>query len=223
MVVSRRVGGYRGQAKVVREFSMLPRQTFISVFTQKVSPLTPIRYSGNFKEDEFHGRGKQFYEVGSIKYDGLYSKATNYFKGKEYKENGLISYDGELLNYKAHGQGRHYHEGLLTYEGFFENNQLCGFGTLYHMRSTVKEYVGFFKNDEFNGYGEKFDYCGQLLCKAYWKDHKIERMCLTEYDLENGYEILDIEGDCTEEGDKTYIGETKGDEPSGWGTLWINS
>lgn len=58
-----------------------------------------LLYEGEFKDDEYHGKGTLYYEDGeTVQYKGKFKKGDFHGKGKLYDENGKKIYKGKFKN-----------------------------------------------------------------------------------------------------------------------------
>lgn len=83
-----------------------------------------IKYSGMFKDGEFHGKGTFYYLFFKKSYSGEWYEGKRSGKGISYsKDSGQVIYEGEWKDDLMHGVGRLYDDnGNLIYEGsFFED------------------------------------------------------------------------------------------------------
>lgn len=68
-----------------------------------------------------HGEGREFhYQTGALLYEGDFNNNRWSGRGKEYYPNGQLRYQGEFRNSSWHGQGEYFDiEGNLVYAGDF--------------------------------------------------------------------------------------------------------
>ena len=59
-----------------------------------------IIYQGMFKDDEYHGRGQEFWPNGHVKYDGMYINSRRNGFGQSYWENGNRCVSGNVEEVK---------------------------------------------------------------------------------------------------------------------------
>lgn len=123
-------------------------------------------YEGDFKDGEFHGLGKFFWEDGAYykgdfkkgKKDGLgFLKMPNgeYYEG-DFKDENITGtgyfqmmdgsrYLGEFSDCRKSGYGKEYYYGnKLKYEGNYANDKFNGIGKLYSEPQNHLEYNGLF-------------------------------------------------------------------------------
>jgi hypothetical protein len=83
-----------------------------------------IQDTGIFEKDELNGHAKTYYHGGLI-YEGGYKDGEFRGKGKLYFENGNLRYDGELKGGKFHGKGTFYKEDMsVVYIGEWSNGDV---------------------------------------------------------------------------------------------------
>src|SRR5690606_23129805 len=104
---------------------------------------------GSYIDGMREGNGKMFYADGSLAYigafheDALHGEGTYYFNARTY-------YIGSISFGLLHGKGKIYNEGNLTFEGEFVN------GSRYYGKNFVNgklNFEGFFVNNVPHGYG----------------------------------------------------------------------
>lgn len=140
------------------------------------------------------------------KYVGNWKEGMRNEKGKKYYLNGVLEYDGEWENDKKEGKGKVYREkdGSLSYDGYWINGERNGWGT-YYRESGKKKYEGQWEDDTITGEGTYFRQDGESL-KYFGR-------------LKKG--LRDGEGiSYYENGKKNYEGEWKNDMKEGWGTSY---
>lgn len=117
-------------------------------------------YSGQFKDDLFHGKGNLQFNSG-LNYEGDFVNNLPEGEGKCTYKNGNF-YIGKFLNGSRHGEGIYFSgDGSIIYEGTFVDDKYEGEGKLY-----VKDgnyYDGDFKNGEKSGHGELYNKNGEII------------------------------------------------------------
>ena len=64
-----------------------------------------IKYEGEFKNNKFEGNGKFYYRDGNY-YIGQFRNGLKHGKGIEYYENGNKIFEGDFINDKKEGNGK---------------------------------------------------------------------------------------------------------------------
>lgn len=116
-----------------------PRQEYEYLFEEvvggdwvyPVSVATKV-YSGEFKDGEYHGKGKRYLGVDENKqpilvYEGNFENGKYSGKGKSYYFiNGQLEYEGQFKNGEYHGKGILYDEqGNVLHKGKFKNGEIA--------------------------------------------------------------------------------------------------
>ena len=70
-----------------------------------------------------NGKGKEYYNDGTLKFEGQYLNCQKNGKGKEYYENGKLKFEGEYSNGIRNGKGKEY---LINGDLIFEGEYLDG-------------------------------------------------------------------------------------------------
>jgi hypothetical protein len=110
------------------------------------------KYSGQWKDGEFHGLG--VYELSNgNKYDGDWIRGKRHGQGKYYYANGEI-YDGNWVNGLRHGQGRFEFNSGSIYIGTWKNGIREGKGKMIYKNKDI--YEGEWKNGKEDGAGKYF-------------------------------------------------------------------
>lgn len=115
-----------------------------------------IEYEGNWKNDNYNGLGKQYYddEEHTLKYEGKFDENGLKVNGTMYFSNGTKMYEGGILNELPQGKGKEFHDnGKVRFHGYFINGQFYQ-GVLYDNEGYIV-YQGYFKNSHYD-YGELF-------------------------------------------------------------------
>ena len=90
-----------------------------------------MRYDGDFKNGEFHGKGKLYagYDdegILTLYYEGEFQDGDAEGKGTEYFTNGAIKYQGEFKNGEYNGKGTLYDvDGNVLHKGKFKNGDVA--------------------------------------------------------------------------------------------------
>ena len=138
------------------------------------------RYEGSFQYGKHHGYGKEYYyDKEILKYEGEFKNDLYDKKGKEYDEKGQIIYDGEFKNGKYHGKGTLYRNGKVIYQGDFEENKLQGKGIEYNEEGEIV-YSGEFRNNAYDGYGKKNLYTPY---EGYWSKNRPNKLKQSIYNI----------------------------------------
>lgn len=131
-------------------------------------------YSGEWKNDEYHGYGKLSHDDfidGNWRVVSMY--AGDFAKGKKhgwgaYCEKGYI-YVGGWLNDKCHGLGTYVDPKGARYVGEYKENHFHGRGT--YTYSDGKKYTGEFANDKAHGMGTLYNLQGNVLKQGRWENN----------------------------------------------------
>jgi len=107
---------------------------------------TSLVYAGDFADNKFHGKGKQFSYSGKIEYDGDYKEGWKSGHGVEYYENGTVKYEGDWLRDKYHGAGLYHYKNGNVLEGKWKEGQLNGDAVL--KKTDGSSYKRIYKDDE---------------------------------------------------------------------------
>ena len=105
------------------------------------------KYVGEFKEDQFNGKGTYTYRNGD-KYVGEFKDDQFNGKGTYTYRNG-DKYVGEFKDNKFDGQGTFTVPGGVNFVGEFKNSKKNGFGVITEIDGN--QYIGGFQDDEKNG------------------------------------------------------------------------
>ena len=110
--------------------------------------ITPILMRiGNWKNDKFHGWGKEIRNDGKI-YEGKF--VNDMLNGKGIFKDGGIFYVGNFNGYNKHGKGEIF-TSSYHYIGNFNNNNMDGKGRIEIYDEGI--YEGNFNNGKMDGYG----------------------------------------------------------------------
>jgi len=128
-------------------------------------------YSGQFKDDLFHGKGTFEFNSGCI-YEG--DIVDNIFEGQgKFKYEDGRYYIGQFHNSKRHGNGILFSkENEVIYRGTFVDDKFDGQGIL--LLDKGAHYVGDFKNGEKNGHGELYDKDNNILLEGQFYKDKLQ-------------------------------------------------
>jgi len=112
-----------------------------------------IKYIGEASSDKkFHGRGILFYKCGKMQYKGFFQHNKYAGYGVYYFKDGNVSHFGEFKNDFASGTGIQLHpNGSLAYIGQYAHDCFCGIGILFMNNNLTFE--GFFKDSTVHGFG----------------------------------------------------------------------
>ena len=109
-------------------------------------------YAGDFTDDKFNGKGKQFHYSGRLEYDGDFNDGWKQGHGTEFYENGTVKYEGEWFRNRYNGKGI-YHcnngdvidgkwtDGLLNGEAVLKKADGSSYKRLYDNDHIVKEEI----------------------------------------------------------------------------------
>lgn len=112
------------------------------------------KYQGGFKNNKPHGFGKM--EEEHETYEGEFKEGMKQGQGKLFKNNGVLKYEGHFENDELSGFGVFHYGNGMRYEGDFENNLRHGTGVEYYFGDSVR-YNGNWKNGLYDGIGQYFD------------------------------------------------------------------
>ena len=127
-------------------------------------------YKGNFRNNSREGHGELIFKNGD-KYIGNFELDEMQGKGKYIFSNGCY-YEGNFLMGKMSGMGNLFNQvDELVYEGEFLNNMRSGFGISY--KNSKINYIGNWLNDCYHGVGLVFDEKGILLAAGVFDSHEL--------------------------------------------------
>ena len=116
------------------------------------------KYDGNWKDDKRHGQG--VYKSQKSYFKGSYFNDMKSGFGTEISNNGE-KYNGSYLNNKRHGPGFLQFSTGAFFTGRFENNVICGEGTMFRITNSIwKE--GNFQGIELHGKGTVYAEDGSI-------------------------------------------------------------
>ncbi len=150
-----------------------------------------------------NSRGKRegygIYELADgRKFEGNWKNDKRQGKGSEFNRNGILVYEGDWENNKYHGQGKYIFPNGNIYEGGFKNGKSDGFGT--QKDTNGEKYEGYWRKEKRHGNGKSY------------KNGKL----VYEGGFENGY----MHGKGTffvDSNGHTYKGDFEKDESHGYG------
>ena len=152
--------------------------------TGKICKVTRIRYEGNWKAGDRHGKGTSYNENGEAVYLGEYTNGLRRGKGVEYWRKGVVKYKGNWRRGLKRGKGVLYsRDGSAQYDGEFKNDEIHGYGYEYYPSGALYWY-GQHKRDKREGDSVEFRENGTLSMNGNFKNGKRSGMCLSYY--ENG-------------------------------------
>ena len=107
-------------------------------------------YAGEFKDNRFNGKGKQYRQTGKIAYDGDWLDGWKCGEGTEYYENGRVKYIGTWNRDRYHGKGVYtaengdviegeWTDGLLNGEAVLKTRDDCVYNRVYKDGEVVSE------------------------------------------------------------------------------------
>lgn len=108
-------------------------------------------YYGNFKNDNFSGKGVFITERGDY-IIGNWENGKLNGEGKLVDNNGEVCYEGGFKDNKKNGEGDEFYPGGDVYSGYFYNGLKNGKGIYSFANGST--YEGNFKDNKFNGFGE---------------------------------------------------------------------
>ena len=185
-------------------------------------------YSGELRDEEFHGIGTITRKDGA-KYQGSWKKGVMHGKGKR-KYIGGDLYEGDFKNNKRHGKGTHNYNNKDQYVGHFKNNKMHGKGTytwpngnkyvgewknnIYHGKGSFlfhngEKYVGDYKNGKYHGKGTRI-FADHIKYVGQWRQDKRHGKGNLTY----------LKG---ERAGEKHIGNWKNDQMHGKGTLFYSN
>ncbi|WP_019680043.1 hypothetical protein, partial [Ruminococcus flavefaciens] len=83
-------------------------------------------YAGEFRDDRFHGKGKQYRQTGKLEYDGDWIDGWRCGEGTEYYENGRPKFVGSWNRGRYQGKGVYTYENGDVIEGEWADGMLTG-------------------------------------------------------------------------------------------------
>ena len=107
------------------------------------------QYEGNWRDDKRHGEG--VYKSEKSYFKGVYFNDMKTGYGTEILSNGE-KYNGSYLNNKRHGPGFLQFSTGAFFTGRFQNNVICGEGTLFRITNKIWK-QGCFQGTELHGKG----------------------------------------------------------------------
>ncbi len=81
-------------------------------------------YEGEFKDGKWHGKGCHFLDDGSI-YEGEWEEGTMHGRGREMHGDSSMTYEGEYNNDNWHGRGKVSYSSGEVYDGQWIDGQRC--------------------------------------------------------------------------------------------------
>ena len=199
----------------------------LTQFDENNSFITQL-YEGFLNENgQYHGEGTIFHVNGKKKYKGKFVNGNVEGKGTLYFENGSVRYKGKFLNNEFHDQYAilYNKQNQIIYEGAFEYNKRCGRGKEYtYSHGKTILYEGFWNNDQYHGQGtlrkNTFIYTGEFKNGKFDGygiiDYRTEEMTYKGY-FKNG--LRHGKGKLTSFGDYSidYEGDWIDDKKEGYG------
>jgi antitoxin component YwqK of YwqJK toxin-antitoxin module len=150
----------------------------------KISKVTRIRYEGEWKAGDRHGKGTSYNEYREAVYLGEYTNGLRRGKGVEYWSKGVVKYKGNWRRGLKRGKGVLYaRDGSAQYDGEFKNGLIHGYGYEYYPSGALWWY-GEHKRDKREGDSVEFRENATLSMNGNFKNGKRSGMCLSYY--ENG-------------------------------------
>jgi hypothetical protein len=126
----------------------------------KVFEINKYQYFGDLDENDLpHGDGDmEYFNHPTIKsYSGHFIGGQKNGIGKEIYHNDDIYY-GNFIDGHKNGFGKMYtSNGLLKYEGIWENDNITGEIIGYEYKNNKKIYYGCIQNNKYHGYGIEYD------------------------------------------------------------------
>lgn len=113
------------------------------------NPSIGSKYTGQFENDQAHGRGVKTWPDGSV-YEGEWSKGQKHGEGK-YVNADDLTYVGQWGQGVRHGQGTQQYSNKDVYVGAWVNGMCSGSGT-YHFSDGTR-YRGNWSNGRYDGVG----------------------------------------------------------------------
>jgi antitoxin component YwqK of YwqJK toxin-antitoxin module len=142
-----------------------------------------------------------------------------------YDENGLILYEGGFENWQFSAIGTLYNEGCLVYKGGFNENLKSGEGVEYFPNGEVK-YDGTFVNDVYSGTGREYSNTGDLVYSGDFAGGLFNGQG-NYYKNASTVIVGTFENDCISgdaslmvSGKLAYKGTFEGFSPGGYGTVY---
>ena len=123
-----------------------------------------IRYEGFFKNDAYHGYGKEYSDTARkiVIYSGHWQSGLPHGSGTGYYPNGYKMYQGSTYAGLRSGEGTEYYpNGNKMYIGTYAAGLRLGHGTGFH-ESGIMGYEGSWSNSKFEGLGKCYYEHGAL-------------------------------------------------------------
>lgn len=136
--------------------------------TTEVAPGRSM-YTGQWKGQEFHGKGQLVREDGSH-YSGEFQEGKAHGSGKFRAANGNV-YEGAWLLDRAHGYGTYSHDDGSMYSGQWLNDEKCGTGT--ETYADCSRYEGEFRHNSKNGNGKFVSAFAKMIFQGQMKQDKM--------------------------------------------------
>lgn len=120
-------------------------------------------YTGQFENDQAHGKGKIVYKDGSA-YEGDFAFSEPHGKGVYTLSNGFV-YSGEMIQgfFSGMGEKKLTAPDTVAYWGFWQNDELL-FGVYLNSKNEYR--IGHFENDKMKSYGLIFNSASQEIVFA---------------------------------------------------------
>ena len=120
-----------------------------------------LLYEGSFKAGKYEGTGEMTLPDGSI-YKGDFTKGKRTGSGKIYSKDDKLLFEGNFLDDVLEGEGTEYYlNGNVKFKGSFKGGLYSGKGVFYN-ESGVMVYEGNFERNLFNGEGRLYNDNGEL-------------------------------------------------------------
>lgn len=190
-----------------------------------------ILFEGNYES----GRavmGTSYFDDGNIRYTGEWSNRVYDGKGTLYWKNGSIRFEGDWVEGKRKGSGSSFREdGTLEYIGGWEDDKYSGYGKLYYEDGITLQYDGRYNNGIQSGNGEEYYRDGTVRYSGNWKDGTLDGQGIWFWEngkpyYEGGFENGKRHGFgimYSEDGKISYEGNFRDDYYNGEGIhYWAN-
>lgn len=112
-----------------------------------------ISYTGEFRDDLFHGRGKMLLSDQGTVYEGVFEKGRCAKFGRLVYRDGSL-YLGEMKDFKRQGNGIYLRASGERFEGEFSSDQATG--TLQVFYPDGRYYIGSMKDFKRDGQGRLY-------------------------------------------------------------------
>lgn len=114
-------------------------------------------FGGDLVNGVLHGNGVSYfvksYGENVVQYEGSYENGLRNGHGKLYSSSNNLWYEGGWKDGQFHGNGKSYSDGIVVYDGHWDNHIKTGFGKEYYLSDGLLKYEGYYDNDLYHGQG----------------------------------------------------------------------